>query len=160
MQYKVVHSAIWAQKCTIRFNNNTLQATSTSTFSSRANSKMSSTLPSTLFCIIIVVQLQNDQPHNSMPVFTIQLGATSTMSSTTLQLHNTMSSTGPLLYNSTTIWAPQVKTQAAPQQYELHTVVSTRPSVVNSLAALVIIFTALATCVIVKVTAAVIVINI
>ena len=54
----------------------------------------------------------------------------------------------PQPYNSTTIWAPQVQTQAAPQQYELHTVVSTRPSVVNSLAALVIIFTALATCVI------------
>ena len=78
-----------------------------------------STLPSTLFCIIIVVQLQNDQnqPHNAMPVFTIKLGATSTMSSTTPQLHNNMSSTTPQLHNSTT---PQLHNSTTPHQYELH----------------------------------------
>ena len=148
-----------------------MQATSTSTLSSTAKSKMSSPLPRTLICIIIVVQLQNDQnqPHNAMPVFTIQLhnNMSSTtlqlldnMSSTTLQLYNSTTIWAPQFHNSTTIWAPQLETQAAPQQYELRTVVSTRPSVVNSLAALVIIFTALATCVFVKVIAAIIVIAI
>ena len=98
------------------------------------------------------------QLHNNMSSTTLQL--LDNMSSTTLQLYNSTTIWAPQFHNSTTIWAPQLETQAAPQQYELRTVVSTRPSVVNSLAALVIIFTALATCVFVKVIAAIIVINI